>query len=229
MLPAEQQVLADLAGRLDAQDGRVERLETLEFSTTAFPSAGGFTPICHAVTTISSSTLDACPVPFPTTFLHLYGVIRMLITIPTATDVNKVELNFNLDFGSVYQHYQRQEVPFAGPVGSADRETGTIAPATDTKILIQLPSGDNEITEEQVSTLWFVIPAYVRTDNDKSMAWFGFTFPRGNELSNIMEDCQGGGDYFPAVSAPITSMRITLPPPGLFIGSGHTSITVYGM
>jgi len=226
--------VGDLSSRLDHYKKRVDRLETLEFATVAFP-VGGFPAICDIILAAPATTVTFCPAAIPGNFLHLYAIIEMFSDVTSPALPDKIEINVNGDFGLAYTSYQRQEFPFApGAPGSADTDIGSpfAAGASDTKWFGPRPGADSPGFAPTVPTVAFMLfPSYIRTDLKHSFAWFGFANPINIFLedglsSNLFDDDQGGGGYFRTPTVPITSITFSAIT-GSFVPPSR--FTLYGM
>lgn len=233
MLPAKRRIQIDLAARIDRSVKRVERLETLEFSTTAFP-AGGFPVICDIVLGAPAATVTLCPTAIPATFLHLYAIVELSSDVASPALPAKVEINVNADFGLVYSSYVRQEFPFApGAPGSADTDIASPfgAGPTDTKWFGPRPGASSIFDALHPTAAFMLFPSYIRTDLLHSFAWFGFANPINVALidglsGNNFSGDQGGGGYFRAPTVPITTITFSAIT-GSFIPPSR--FTLYGL
>ncbi len=233
MLPDS--VLVDLAARIERSSKRVERLETLEFGTAAFPSGGALTAICDFTTPSPLISFTFCTTvtsgfTIPGTFRHLFFICAYQSTLQAPSIPPKIEMTFNGDPGAVYMNYTRQEDP-VGPPFVTDTEIPPIGFGTDTKISLPRASQNpvSIFVPGQYSSVFGLVPSYSRTGNVKSAAWWGQAHPITTVGANLMTDDQGGGEYrrFVPAPAPIITITLTHPPPGTFRVGSH--FTLYGM
>ena len=229
MLPANRKIQIDLAARIERASTRVERLETLEFGTVAFPSGGALVPICDLTLVVSAAVVTLCPVPL-TGFRHLFGIFHYFSTITAPSTPGKMELNLNGDVGAVYLNYTRQE-NFTGPPFVTDTEVPPIGFGADTKFSLPTPSREN-LVRESPAICFCLIPSYDRVGNMKTISWWGYSLPNADSgAGKLIIDDQGGGEYrrFAGGIPPgiITSITLTHPAPGLFKARSH--FTLYGM
>lgn len=228
-MPADDRALEDLAARFDEDEKRVDRLETLEFGTLAFPSGGVVLPICDIILAAPAAAVTFCPAPgIPGTEKHLWAIMHYYSTLSVNT--TKAELNFNGDFGPVYLNYTRQETP-VGPPFITDTEVPPVLPwGRDTKISLPIAAPTNSPAIETPTLCMLLVPGYARTTNMKSCAWWGNTnLP---DDPNTMSGDQGGGEWrrpFESAVAPvaITSITMTHGGAGSFAIGSH--FTLYSL
>lgn len=225
--------LIELAARLDAEEKRVERLESLEFGTLAFP-AGGFIPICDAIIgPAAAASITLCPLGIPQTFKHLFVICHYMSTssaIPAI--IGWAEMNINGDFGAVYFNHSRQELSPPGPPFILDGEVNPIGAGTDTKWSIPRPASNNTIGIERPTQCFILIPAYSRTGNFKTIAWWGQGNPLADEAFFLSQDTDQGGGEFRRFEGgiqppPITSITFSHLAPNSF--KAGSSFSLYGM
>lgn len=230
-------MLPNLAARLDSAEKRVDRLETLEYSTVAFPSGGALVAICDIILAIDTASITFCTPPpiLLTGFRHLFGICHYFSDVTAPSIPGKMEMNFNGDFGAVYLNYTRQE-NFTGPPFVTDTEVPPIGFGTDTKFSLPTPSREN-VVRESPAICFFLVPAYDRPSlpgpgNFKTVSWWGYSLPNADSgVGKLIIDDQGGGEYRRFAGgvppAPIVSITLTHPAPGLFKSRSH--FTLYGL
>ncbi len=238
MLPGDRKIQIDLAARIERSRKRVERLETLEFGTVAFPSGGAFTAICDFTTPSPLTSFTFCTTvggagfTIPQTFRHLIFVCAYQSTIQFVAPP-KIELTINFDLGPVYLNYTRQEDP-VGPPFVTDTEVPPVGVfGSDTKITLPI-AAQNPVSifvPGAYTSVFGLLPSYTRTGNMKSVAWWGMAHPVVTVGANLMTGDQGGGEYRRVAvgvpQAPITTFTLTHPPPGRFRVGSH--FTLYGL
>lgn len=113
----------DLIAREDALNKRIERLETLEYETTAFPNASGLTLLCDILLAGPSAAVTLCPVAIPPAFAHLWLIIAAW-TDTRGPGKMRMTLNAAVPAPAAgpYGYYVRQEHPFGAPAGAVDTE-----------------------------------------------------------------------------------------------------------
>lgn len=223
--------VAEAAARLDSSVKRISRLETLEFTTVAFPSGAGFTLICDIFLAAPAASVTLCPVPIPATFRHLWLVIA---AGTTAVIANKMELNVNADFGAKYQYLAREELPFGVPVGATDTEAfgpGTIA--HDSKWLIAHAAGfepdptpTTPISSQGACMVQF--PDYSNTDMHKYMHWFNFANFDKTLITPFEPVVGQGGGKFGAFLPPVAITSITVTAGGAGTFATASQFSLYG-
>lgn len=209
--------LLQLADRLDDNDKRVERLESLEFGTVAFPS-GGFIPICDAIIgPAPAASITLCPLGIPQTFRHLFVICHyMSQSTQIPFFIGWAEMNINADFGAVYFNHSRQELDTGiGPPFNLDGEVNPIGAGTDTKWSIPRPAQRNTSGNQKPTQCFILIPGYSRTGNFKTIAWWGGGSPTADDAQGgpFMDNDQGGGEFRRFAGgvrpAPITSITFS--------------------
>ncbi len=227
--------IGDLIARLDDQDQRVERLETLEFGTLAFPSGGGFSLICDVIVAAPTATVTLCPAgTIPTSFLHLFAILEMFSDVEQPSVPDKIEININGDFATNYASYVRQELPLGVPVGAPDTDVGSPfgIGATDTKWFGPRPGSFSVFAANSPTVFFALFPSYVRPlvdDLHLSFCWFGFSnfLNTAPGTPNNFSADQGGGSYFETAPMSITSIRFTHTGGGSFVSPSR--FTLYGL
>lgn len=229
---ASDPLTGELASRLADSTKRIERLETLEYETVAFPAGGGFTLICNVRLAAPAGSVTLCPVGLiPPGFRHLWLVIA---AGTTAVIASKMELNVNGDFGAKYQYLAREELPFGVPVGATDTEAfgpGTIA--HDTKWLIAHPAGfepdptpTTPVSSQGACMVQF--PDYASTDIRPYMHWFNFANFDKTLISPFEPVVGHGGGKFGAFLAPVAITSITVTAGGGGTFAAESEFSLYG-
>lgn len=107
MLPGDQEALINQSVRIDRLLKRVERLETLEFGTVAFPS-GGADMICFEHKRLSGISDSVTFAAIPATHRHILILHQVSVFLVTG-GFRFQEMNFNGDFGLKYDYFWRQQ------------------------------------------------------------------------------------------------------------------------
>lgn len=111
-------MMNELAGREADLNKRIERLETLEYETTAFPAASGLTLLCDVILTANSAAITLCPTPILPAFAHLWLIIAAW---SDTREPGKMRMTLNAAVpapgAGPYGYYVRQEHPFGAPPG----------------------------------------------------------------------------------------------------------------
>ena len=220
--------LIDLASRIERASLRIERLETLEYETVAFPAGAGFTLICNVLLAGPAASVTLCPVGIiPATFRHLWLVIA---AGQTAIIASKMLLNVNADVSASYQFLAREEVAFGVPVGATDTEAFSPGTAVhDTKWEICHSAGFETLPppggSSQCSCL-VQLPDYSSADIRPSQSWFNFANFDKTAISPFVPVVgQGGGKYGTAVApVAITSLTVTAGGGGTFDAGSEFSL-----
>ncbi len=220
----------DMAARIDDVNERIERLETLEYETTAFPAGpGALALLCDVVMAVDAAAVTLCPAgAIPGTFSHLWLVIscRSDREIPP-----KLEMTVNGDVSGSYSYYVREEFPvFAPPVGGGDTEA--IQPggsgAFDLKWQICHPGADTsnppDWPKRPRNACMVIFSDYADATMYSSMAWFSYAHREIAAVDHLSVE-QGGGRWVKV--APITSITITHPAPGVL--RAGSQFTLYGL
>lgn len=216
--------LIDVVARLDDIAERVERLETLEFGTLAFPSGGGLGIVCDKRVLVATTTVTC---NLPPGRRHLAAIVAAGIDVVGATPAAKIEVTIN-GIGAGYQYETREERLFvlgdsqAASVGAGAAFWETIAPSRRQFF--------SSAFKQQCSWL-MVLPdpdrmADILDSIDAS--WIGGNRSRstGPLVLGISEDADLGGGFQPTDAA-ITSITWTSPGGIPFIVGSR--FTVYGL
>lgn len=224
--------LIELAARIERASLRIERLETLEYETVAFPAGAGFTLICNVRLAGPAASVTLCPVGIiPGSFRHLWLVIAAGQTIVIA---DKMELNINADFAAHYQYLTREEVPFGVPVGATDTEAfspGTFA--LDTKWRICHAAGfepdptPTTPVSSQCSCL-VQLPDYSDSLLLPYQSFYSFANFDKTPVSPFVPSVDQGGGMYNILGglAPITSITVTAGGGGTF--AAESEFSLYG-
>ncbi len=106
---ANQQEIMDIVARVDANDRRLERLESLEFGTLAFPTGGANDWLCHEQKTLTEITDAITFSAIPQTHRHLV-IIHEVAVFLVVGGFNIQEMRINGDAGANYDYFWQQFV-----------------------------------------------------------------------------------------------------------------------
>ena len=216
----------ELAARLQRLNTRIERLETLEYSTVAFPGGGGLTVLCDVklVAPAASVVCFFSPVGIP----HVMAITAasVLQTGALGTVAGKIRVLINGIVGVAYEYSTRQEhrVFF-------DAQAVTLTGGADLETV--KPSG-NEIAigptpVRNSATYIFPTPLGSSGATIVSGAWIGAAMYRNQgfpDITNLQELDLGGGGNVLATGA-LTSLTFLTTAPELF--DTGSRFTVYGL
>lgn len=217
-----------IVDRISGLDERIERLETLEFGTVAFPSATG--AICDTTVTIAVASVT-CTVP--TGLRHLIAIISAGID-STGSTIAKIRVTLN-GVAAGYQYLVRQENPFV--VGDTEAVVqGVGASAAFWETLRPSHRQTAPSTQFQRSSGMFlfprpdVVPFHARSNIANTASWIGAgrphaTAPQQGRLR--AGDDQGGGNLETTPVVRISLITWTAPPATTFIPGSR--FTVYGL
>ena len=226
MLPAEK-IVADFAARLDETTKRVDRLETLEFGTVAFPSGGGMICFEHFELAVDGGGHSFAAIPQT----HRHLLLTYKVRSPAGTTGNGLHvMRINGDFAANYGQFGRFK--FFGAALEAN-----FLPGTNTVWSIGLVSADDvapnlDLNTGEWTNGWMLLEDYTSTDKKKTchLTEFGYvgsaTNPRGATTGNVFNE--GGGHY--ELLTAITSLDIlqtALPPP--FVYGAGSQWTLFGL
>lgn len=204
----------DLAGRIDAQDKRIERLETLEGLSFA---GGGWTEI--ETVTVNAAVDIISILNIPPLFLHLVVMINgRTDTIPC----DSLSMRMNNDSGDNYWYQYGRAGNGAGCVLQC---AASFAALTDQIMMNNKPgpSWDANVLYDDifgVCNVW--IPDYRNQYKHKSVLFDNhFICAPAEEISPVMWRVWGGGTWHS--DAPITRLDF----PNRFIK--NSKISVYGI
>lgn len=216
-----------IADRIDDLDRRIERLETLEFGTVAFPSATG--AICDTTVTVAAASVTCV---IPTGMRHLIAIISAGLDT-TGSTIAKIRVTLN---GAAvgYQYVTRQENPFVVGDTQAVAQGGATS-AAFMETLRPAHRQTNPSTQFARSSGMFffprpdVVPFRTRADIANTAVWIGSgrphsTAPQQGRLR--AGDDLGTGFKWTAVTR-ISSITWTAPPATTFIPGSR--FTVYAL
>ncbi len=225
----------DLAARIDRANKEIERLETLEYETTAFPTGGGLALVCDVVLLAPSAGLHLCAGfgSIPQTFRHLWFVIAAQTDAPVA---GKMRMRFNSFVPPPgpgdHEFYVREEVPFGVPVGATDTEAADFGPepSSDSFTKICHPAGFEALppaaTNNQCAC-FVQIPHYTNLFMTHSASYWGFAVPDGANGGFGVPTVDQGQMGVRTSSAPVTSLGIAPAVGELFLPGSQ--FTLYGL
>lgn len=223
----------DLSARIEEYEKRIERLETLEYETVAFPTGAGPTLISDVVVppgpAVSTVIVPPVPILIPQTFLHLWLIMSLQGggVAPPGFATN-ISLN-GFASGFVYRQFVRFENITGVGVGAGDNQTvvsligspnfRTVAPAA--------PGGVNGFR----CAAMVIFPDYTNftTMPNKSMMAFGYSFGNTDGEADVTQaggDTAGGAAAIGPAPFAITFLTITTPGGGFVPGS---QFTLYGL
>lgn len=202
---------AQFAGRIDAIDKRVKRLETLEFTTF---DSGGLTEI---ETVTVNAAVDLITILIPDLFLHLFVMINgRTDSVPC----DLLSMRMNNDSGNNYWHHRGQ----AG--GGCVLQCGTSFAALTDRIAMGNKPGPSWVGTELyddifgVCTIW--IPDYHNQYKHKSVLFDNYWVCADAEgINPIIMRAWGGGTWHS--NAVITRLDF----PVRFVK--NSKISVYGI
>ncbi len=227
--------LIDLAARIERSSKRIERLETLEYETTAFPAGGGFGLICDFVLAAPSAGLHLCAGfgTIPQTFRHLWFIIAAQTDAAVA---GKMRMRFNSFVPPPgpgdHEFYAREEVPFGVPVGATDTEATDFGPepSSDSFTKICHPAGFEALppaaTNNQCAC-HVQIPNYTAALQTHSANWYGFAVFDGADGGFGVPTVDQGQMGVRTATSPITSLGIAPAVGELFLAGSQ--FTLYGI
>lgn len=222
--------LIGFADRLDDLDKRIERLETLEYGTLAFPS-GGLGSICDIVLAAPAASVTCTPIPAGQR--HLMVIVSAFITFPGGQPISptgKILINGGAAVAT-YEWMTRQERRWGGgAVRGFDSESLNLAGAAAWETVDpSVPSLPLSIDYARASLMMFIPDPDVATpDISGGGIWMGsmqHTTAGFPDISNLYEIHQGGG--FRGTAGAFTSLTFATQAPDVF----HTGsrFTVYGL
>jgi len=211
-------LLQDYAARIEKITKRVDRLETLEFSSAAFPSGG----IACFETVKLAAPANSVALPsvgvLPATFWHLW----LWYTASTGSGNLQPFLRFNGDSGANYRSYKNIWTRDDDDVDTMASVGGSGA-FTDIDLMPVGQAGDDERGGCEVN-----IYDYAAADRNKAVTWKGWNivdFVDGELVVNLVQKGLGGGEWLS--NSPITSLTVQLPGVATFrTGSVFTLIGV---
>lgn len=216
--------ILDLVSRMDVMEKQIDRLESLEFGTIAFPS--GFGAICDVELAAAAGSITLCPVAIPSTFKHLLILYSVQVGAQFGLFETPQELQFNGDTLTNYHYYTRLER--AGPINEEAAAGISVADHIRIGGISQQDTGAPNITEHFASGFVF-IPDYADSDDDK---WKSLVFGNFHRRADVAGGgggqilYQGGGGAWENTAA-ITS--ITISAAGGFTFQDGSRWTLYGL
>ncbi len=218
-------LLIELSARLADQEDRVERLETLEYGTLAFPSGTGGA-ICDVKLAGTATTVSCTPIP--ATFKHL-----MYIVAAGSTNTGPLKYTVQLDSALArYEHYVRQENVLGVGVGAGDTEAVSLIGVTSWTS--PHPQADNTPSEQIEKNAHFgIIADYTQPSAPSpqiTQTWFAYSKYQGDQGPNVEEENVelGGGFYTQLpLGGPVSTVRFIHGGPGFFTAGSR--FTVYGL
>lgn len=185
--------LIEFAAREDEIRKRIDRLETLEYETVAFPAGtGGAALFCDIILAAPSTFVHLCGGlnTIPQTHKHLW----LIIAAQTDAEDAAQKMRMNINAGAMpppgtggYNYYTRQELSGGVPVGATDTEkkTASLPPDSDASWWICHPAGfeDNDPggppppAYTKQSACWVQVVDYTNPSNDLIAyggSWWGY-------------------------------------------------------
>ena len=202
-------LLQDYAARIEKVTKRVDRLETLEFSSAAFPSGGGIA--CLETIQVTSDVPSVTFSAINQDFLHLWLWINAGTTLDQLLGLPPMLMTFNADAGANYLTYAIAHARLTGPVDIDDIQGGITA--ANAIRLARLP-GEDSPNEKNFGMCEVNIPnyaLYLGLEAKRAAAWKSFEYnPNVTEFATLsfVTAEQGGGQWVNQTD-PITSLTIT--------------------
>ncbi len=213
----------ELAARIDRLNKRIERLETLEYGTAAFPTGGGAI-ICN-FKLAAPSTIVICTFP-ATSFRHLIAIVACAQGSFTP---GKMGVQFDSAL-SRYEFYAREENFLGVGVGVADTELTALVGTTVMATTHPSARDDPALDREQNAMMMVVADADKAGSPVFSQAWIGYSKAVGIRPGPLVEEefVQMGGGFYNQLplGGPIGSVKFITGAPGFIAGS---RFTVYGL
>lgn len=214
MLPDS--TLPDIASRIDENLKRIERLETLERTTVAFPTgSGGCVCIQHIDLTVNADFIEFGPgLPggiIPQTHRHAL-IVHQAATFLLIGGTRTQQLNFNGDFTASYEYFWRQEfLTAAPPVGSSDVDhDAAAAPLMEVGTVPARDSGAVAVRYFTAGTIW--MPNYTKlgigTTKFQSVVWDNASREGDNAGIAGRRIREAGSGWYQKIGA-ITTIRLT--------------------
>ena len=225
--------LADLVGRADHLLKRIERLETLEYGTVAFPTGTGL--ICDIVVTVPVASVTCTPI-VAAAFRHILAIVAAGVTANPASGKMRVTIGGS---PASYEFATRQEshtLPGGvgiGPATFVDTESASAVSLAFWDTVHPAAHETAVIDEDKQGAAFYLFPEPGLSSPAFLLGpfaiWMGYAMKDGPALpasdTFLTLDQGGGGNYSSPV--PFTSITWAATPPDLFaIGS---RFTVYGL
>lgn len=218
MLPANERLLADLARRIDAHEGRIDRLETLEFTKI---TAGGINLIEDLLLTGSAGSITFGAAltggQIPQIFKHLW-IYASYATLDGGTPSQPL-MTYNGDTGSNYRGYLQDMTP----VTTISEIGGTGARAN---IPIMNMGASSNASQNPVYAACEINIMDYTNDIWKPCVWKGWRFWEPDLPGSPIINIEYGGGHWMNTAA-ITTITITAPGAQQF--KADSRFTLYGL
>ena len=211
----------ELAARLKRLNSRIERLETLEYSTVAFPGGGGLTVLCDVklVAPAASVLCSFGPAGIP----HVMAVVAAGVDTGGGTVAGKIRVLINGIAGVAYEFSTRQEHRLF-----ADTQAVALTGGADLKTVV--PAAEDVIggtfAVPNSATYIFPTPGGSVGTTIVGGAWIGAGQQTATAISHLQElDLGGGGNVLATTT--LSSLTFLTTAPDLFVAGSR--FTVYGL
>ncbi len=205
---------------------RIERLETLEYGTVAFPSGGGLTPVCDTIVGVPVPSVTCPTLIFPPPHPpHLMAIISAGIPrIGAGLFVPKITVTV-AGLVTGYEYVTREERLFV--IG--DAQGTSLVPVTSWETIVPSYTSFFPSVPAQNSGIYIFPDPEGSLGNMNNVAmWIGGGRFRstGPFVLGLTEELNlGGGFRTPKIPGGISSITWTAPPPTSFVTGSR--FTVY--